>query len=351
MTDTAADATGPAILAAESRRAAEAAGLRYVTDTKPGLIRRRQGKGWSYRQADGSLVTDPAARARIGAIVIPPAWTDVWICRDPAGHSQATGRDGRGRKVYCYHPAWRELRDADKFDRLASFGAALPDLRAAVDADLRRRGLPEEKVLALVVRLLDDSLIRVGNDAYAEENGSYGLTTLLPEHVEVDADLVSFDFVGKSGLDHQVALADRRLARIIHACHELGGQELFAYETPDGPADVGSADVNAYLRRLTGDAVTAKDFRTWGGSAIATATLALSRLPEGDRDVDAVVLGAYDVAAELLGNTRAVCRACYVHPAVPAAYREGSLHEFWRRSRASTGLERKERALLKLLAG
>ncbi|CAN5585548.1 DNA topoisomerase IB [soil metagenome] len=332
-----------------SEEAAEAAGLRYVTDEMPGITRRRQGRGFSYVRSCGTVVRDAAERARIDAIVIPPAWTEVWICADRRGHIQATGRDDRGRKQYRYHPGWREERDADKFDRLADFGRMLPDLRTSVDADLRRRGLPRDKVLALIVSLLDRTLIRVGNDAYAVENDSYGLTTLRGEHVEVDAGRVRFDFTGKGGLDRQLALDDRRLAAIVHQCHALGGQELFAYEADGDVLDVGSDDVNRYLQRLTGSQITAKDFRTWGGSAIVTATLAMARPPERSRQVDAVVLSAIDVAAEVLGNTRAVCRSCYVHPAVPEAYRDGSLLALWQRSRGGGRLDRSESTLRNVL--
>jgi len=257
--------------------------------------------------------------------------------------------DARGRKQYRYHPRWREVRDADKFGQLAEFGGVLPDVRKAVDADLRRRGLPREKVLALVVKLLDETLIRIGNESYAAENESYGLTTLKPDHVEVKGDVLLFDFTGKSGLEHAVFLEDKQLARIVHQCHELGGQDLFAYQASGDVVDVTSTDVNAYLAELAGPGVTAKTFRTWGGTTIAAATLALDRPPETDRQAEQAVLAAFDVASEVLGNTRAVCRSCYVHPVVPESYRTGDLGKAWKRSRAGGGLDRGERTVLKLL--
>jgi DNA topoisomerase I len=327
------------------------AGLRYVTDLAPGITRKKRGKGFSYEKADGTVITDPQERARIAEIAIPPAWTDVWICPSKNGHILATGRDARGRKQYRYHPRWREVRDADKFGSLAQFGQLLPDLRQAVDSDLRRRGLPREKVLALVVRLLDETLIRIGNESYATENESFGLTTLKPDHVDVLGDVLAFDFVGKSGLDHEVYLEDRRLAKIVHQCHELGGQELFAYQSGGTVVDVTSGDVNAYLADLVGPGVTAKTFRTWGGTTVAAGTLALDRPPSSDTQAERSILAAFDVAATVLNNTRAVCRTCYVHPVVPDAYRSGELQKVWKRSRAGGELDRGERTVLKLLNG
>lgn len=335
----------------EPAEAAADAGLRYVSDEQPGIRRRKRGGGFSYTKPDGSVVTDPRERARLAAIAIPPAWTDVWICPRPDGHILATGRDDRDRKQYRYHPRWREVRDTDKFDNLAAFGRSLPDLRKAVAADLKRRGMPREKVLGLVVKLLDDTLIRVGNDSYAADNESYGLTTLKPDHVDVEGERIAFDFVGKGGLPREMTLDDSELARIVHQCHELGGQELFAYQVAGSLVDVTSTDVNAYLRELAGDTVTAKDFRTWGGTAVAAATLALGRPPETATEAEKSVLAAYDVASEVLGNTRAVCRSCYVHPAIPDAYRAGELHEAWRHSRDTPTLDRKERTVLRLLTG
>lgn len=242
------------------------------------------------------------------------------------------------------------MRDGDKFDNLAAFGLSLPDLRRAVDADLKRRGMPREKVLALVVKLLDETLIRVGNDAYATDNDSYGLTTLKHDHVDVHGEHIMFEFVGKGGLPRELRVEDRSLARIVHQCHELGGQDLFTYRVQGALVDVTSTDVNAYLRELAGNTVTAKDFRTWGGTAVAAATLALGQPPRTGAEAEKSVLAAYDVAAEVLGNTRAVCRSCYVHPAIPAAYRAGELHQAWRRSRDTPTLDRKERTVLRLLS-
>jgi DNA topoisomerase-1 len=327
------------------------AGLRYVSDSQPGITRRKRGSGFSYAKPDGSALTDRRERERIASIAIPPAWTDVWICPKPDGHILATGRDDRGRKQYRYHPRWREVRDGDKFDHMAAFGRSLPDLRRVVDADLKRRGMPREKVLGLVVKLLDDTLIRVGNESYAADNESFGLTTFKRRHVEVDGPLVVFDFVGKSGAEHELFLKDEKIARIVHQCHELAGQDLFTYRDGGELVDVTSSDVNAYLRELAGSDVTAKDFRTWGGTAVAAAALAVSKPPETAAHAERSVLAAYDVAAQVLGNTRAVCRACYVHPSVPEAYRSGDLHEAWRRSRDTPTMDRKERTVLRLLAG
>jgi len=328
---------------------ATGAGLRYVSDEQPGIRRRRRGVGFSYQEPNGQVITDRAERQRIASIAIPPAWTDVWICPDPSGHILATGRDVKGRKQYRYHPRWREVRDNDKFDNLAAFGRLLPGIRRRLDEDLARGGLSREKVLALVVKLMDATLIRVGNDSYAVENESYGLTTLKADHVDIDGSLITFDFVGKSGLDHTFHVEDRQLARLVHQCHELGGQDLFTYKAGGQLVDVTSGDVNAYLREMSGAAITAKDFRTWGGTAIAAAVLALDQPPESASHAEKSVLAAYDVAAEVLGNTRAVCRSCYVHPAIPEAYRTGDLYRAWRESRDTSLLDRKERTVLRLL--
>ncbi len=248
---------------ADAADAAEEAGLRYVNDAMPGISRRRQGKGFSYRHPDGSLVSE-RERERIEAVVVPPAWTDVWICPDPDGHIQATGRDDRGRKQYRYHPRWREARDATKYDSLATFGRTLPDVRARVEADLTRRGLPEEKVLAAVVRLLDETLIRIGNDEYAEANESYGLTTLQDDHAEITGAALTLEFGGKSGTEFDVVVRDRRLAHIVKQCQDLPGEDLFQYVDGDRVIDVTSSHVNAYLREVAGPDRSAKDFRTWG---------------------------------------------------------------------------------------
>jgi DNA topoisomerase I len=326
---------------------AEAAGLHHVTDESPGHRRLKRGRGFSYVDRHGKVVA-PAERERIEAMAIPPAWTDVWISPDPKAHLCATGRDARGRKVYRYHPRWREVRDEAKYERLGDFADALPDLRAAVDADLSLRGLPPEKVTALVVRLLDETLVRVGNERYAEDNESFGLTTLRPDHVEVDGGSIELDFVGKSGVAQRLSLHDARLARIAKRCHELPGQHLFSYlDDDDEVGHVSSAEVNEYLRARMGEGVSAKDFRTWGGTTVAAGTLA--HPCEDDQPCAKHLLRAFEDAAEVLGNTPTVCRTCYVHPVVPEGYRAGTLAEAWRGSRSTASMSRPERAVRNLL--
>ncbi len=290
------------------------------------MHRRRAGRGYRIVDERGRTVRDAATLARVRSLVIPPAWTDVWICRRDNGHLQATGRDARGRKQYRYHPKWRETRDELKYGRLIAFAHALPKIRKRVDRDLRRRGLPREKVLAAVVRLLETTLIRVGNDEYARANGSFGLTTLRDEHVEVKGERICFEFRGKSGKDREIDFADRRLARIVAECQDLPGQELFQFIDDDGEVrDVGSADVNDYLREIAGEAFTAKDFRTWAGTLLAAT--ALQEFEDFDSQAAAKrnVVHAIEKVAERLGNTKAVCRKCYVHPAVLDAYMERTL--------------------------
>lgn len=333
----------------DTAEAAEQAGLHYVTDASPGIRRVRRGKGFSYQSRNGHAV-DERTRERIRALAIPPAWTDVWICADPRGHLQATGRDARGRKQYRYHDRWRSVRDADKYDRLLDFGRHLEAVRRQVDEDSRRPVLDRDKVLGLVLRLLDETLIRVGNQEYADDNDSFGLTTLRHEHVEVGARRVSFEFVGKGGIEHEIRVDDPRLARAVRRCHELGGKSLFAYETEAGPVTVTSSDVNERLRELVpGADVSAKDFRTWGATVRTLEHLAGEEAADDERGREAQVLEAIDEAALLLGNTRTVCRSCYVHPAVPAAHLDGSLPEHWRSSRATSWYRRGERATLSLL--
>ena len=328
---------------------ADEAGLFYVTDSRPGIARRRCGKGFTYRHPDGKTVTADE-RARIEAIAIPPAWTDVWICPLADGHIQATGRDARGRKQYRYHTRWREIRDANKYDRLAEFGAALPDLRAKLDDDIAKRGLPEERVLAAVVKLLDETLIRVGNDEYAATNESFGLTTIEGDHVDVDGTTITFEFVGKGGVEHALSLRDRRLATIVSACQDLPGEDLFGYIDSDGRAvDVTSTMVNDYLRSICGSNVTAKDFRTWGGTVTAAELLAVLPVPDTEREAKSNELIALDAAAAKLHNTRTVCRNCYVHPSVPDTYREGALQEAWKRAREASRFSRAERTVLTVL--
>lgn len=329
---------------------ADEAGLSYVSDEAVGITRRRRGKGFSYTMPDGTPLSDPGERTRIAALAVPPAWTDVWICPAPDGHILATGRDDRGRKQYRYHPEWSRVRSEDKFGALPAFAASLPRLRERLDADLRRRNLPRQKVLALVVRLLDQTLIRVGNEAYAAENESYGLTTMLPDHVDVDGACIAFDFTAKGGLARNVYVSDTRLAKVVRQVSELGGQDLFTYQTEGAIADVTSTDVNVYLREVVGEGVTAKHFRTWGGTVSAAAALGITRPPESDAQADKAVLAAFDIAAEVLGNTRTVCRESYVHPAIPDAFRSGLLAELWPRSRATRYLDRRERLVQRLLA-
>jgi len=319
--------------------------LVYVSDQTPGIRRRRRGRGFEYR-LNGRTV--PAGeRKRIAALAVPPAWTDVWICPDPNGHLQATGRDDRGRKQYRYHQQWRAERDQDKYDRLSVFGRGLPDLRKSVEGTLSPEAeMTRDVVLALVIHLLDETLIRIGNAEYAETNGSFGITTLGDEHLVMGTRKVRFSFVGKSGTEHDVEVDDPRVARLVRRCHHLGGQQLFSYLTDDAEVSVvTSTDVNEELRMLTGEEVTAKDFRTWGGTAIVTEALATSELA----DVDADILAAIDTAAEKLHNTRAVCRTSYVHPAVVEAAREGRLHTHWVESRSQRHLRRGEVTLLKIL--
>lgn len=327
--------------------AARAAGLRYVSDEEPGISRRGAGRGFTYRDGHGTI-RDAATRDRIARLAIPPAWTDVWICPDDHGHIQATGRDDRGRKQYRYHDGWRAVRDADKFEQLATFGVQLAKVRRQVAADLGRRGMERERVLALVVRLLDETLIRVGNPQYARDE-SFGLTTLESRHVEVDGGEVVFEFAGKSGVDHEVAVSDRRLAELVRACDDLGGERLFTYREAGEVVEVRSDDVNDYLREIAGPAITARDFRTWGGTVAVVGALGPHPCPDAERGATSAFLAAVDEAAERLGNTRAVCRSSYVHPAVEVAHRDGSLHTAWRRSRRTRRLTRGERATLRVL--
>jgi DNA topoisomerase I len=307
---------------------ARAAGLRYVSDEMPGIRRRRSGKGWTYLDPSGKPITDPEERVRIGALAIPPAWKDVWICPRANGHIQATGRDARGRKQYRYHPDWRAVRDETKFGRMIAFAEALPAIRARVDADMSLRGMPREKVLAAVVRLLETTLIRVGNDEYARANDSYGLTTLKSDHVDVDGSTIRFRFRGKSGVQHDVGVRDRRLARIVERCQDLPGEELFEYQDEAGePRRVSSEDVNDYLREVSGQGFTAKDFRTWGGTVLAL--FALRRMGGSESATEAkknVVLAVKQVA-KALRNRPATCRKFYIHPAVIEAYAGGGLEE------------------------
>jgi DNA topoisomerase-1 len=316
----------PDTAGSDGRASAEAAGLRYSTDARPGISRRRAGRGFAYRRPDGTPVRDATTLGRIRALAIPPAWTDVWICLDPVGHLQATGRDARGRKQYRYHARWRSGRDDAKFERLIDLARVLPRVRERCEADLAKPGLSREKVLAAVVRLLETTLIRVGNDEYARLNRSFGLTTLRSRHANVTGTWIRFRFRGKSGRQHEVGLRDRRLASIVRRCQELPGQELFQYEGADGaPHDVASEDVNDYLREISGTNVTAKDFRTWAGTVLAYRALRALDRGDDDRTARRNVVEAVRLTSDRLGNTPAVARRSYVHPAVLEAYLEGSL--------------------------
>jgi DNA topoisomerase-1 len=310
--------------------AARAAGLRYVGDAAPGITRARsvskRGGGFRYVGADGRAVRKADELQRIANIAIPPAWTDVWICPSTNGHIQATGRDARGRKQYRYHKRWRAERDATKYERIIAFGAALPRIRARVDADLRGPDLSRERVLATVVRLLDTTYIRVGNEEYARENRSFGLTTMQDRHVEVEGSRLSFQFRGKSGKQHSVTVSDRRVARIITRLQDLPGQQLFQWQDDDGEVrGVESDDVNEYVREAAGDDFTAKDFRTWAGTVLAA--WALQELGQYASQIEAKrnVVAAVESVARHLGNTPAICRRCYVHPEIVSAHLDGAL--------------------------
>ncbi|MBO1074155.1 DNA topoisomerase IB [Roseomonas marmotae] len=311
---------------AEEAEAAAAAGLRYVSDDGPGIRRRRSGGGFAYRDDKGAAIREKATLQRIRKLAIPPAWTDVWICLRANGHIQATGRDAKGRKQYRYHPEWRAARDATKYEHVMEFAHALPGIRRRVDEDMALRGLGREKVLATVVHLLDTTLIRVGNEDYAQANKSYGLTTLRTRHVAVEGAELRFEFKGKSGKMWKLRLRDRRVAKVVRACQDLPGQELFQYLGEDGERQsVTSADVNAYLREISGHDITAKDFRTWAGTVLAA--MALSEFETFDSATAAKrnMKAAIEHTASRLGNTPAICRKCYVHPEVLDSYMQGGL--------------------------
>ena len=302
------------------------AGLRYTSDDRVGLRRRRAGRGFAYLDTDGRTITDKGELRRIRRLAIPPAWTDVWISPDPRGHLQATGRDARRRKQYRYHERWREVRDESKFERVLDLAKALPRIRSRVDRDLARSRLTRRSVLATIVRLLETSLIRVGNDEYARHNSSYGLTTLRDKHVRVVGSRLTFRFRGKSGKDQEVDMRDRRVAHVIRRLQELPGQELFRYVDERGDKHgVDSSDVNAYLREISGDDFTAKDFRTWAGTMHAARELRALGAADGARAAKRNVTRAVKEVAARLGNTPAVCRRCYIHPAIVRAYVDGRL--------------------------
>jgi len=331
--------------------AAGAAQLRYVSDGTPGLRRVRHGAGFRYLATNGSSIHDLVTLRRIRSLAVPPAWTQVWICPIPHGHIQAAGRDARGRKQYRYHPRWREVRDQTKYARLIDFGKALPRIRERVEQDLARPGLPREKVLAAVVRLLETTLIRVGNEEYARQNHSYGLTTLRSQHVTVEGTRLRFEFRGKGGKHHVVGITDRRLARVVRRCQELPGHELFQYLDDEGKRQsIDSADVNAYLKEIGGDDFTAKDFRTWGGTVLAAFALAAQAASREDSNLKRQVSEAIREVARRLGNTAAICRKCYIHPEVIAAHTEQPLATALSRGAAPADrLSPEEFAVLRLL--
>ena len=305
---------------------AKEAGLRYVLDTDPGIRRLRAGKGFYYIGPDNKRITDEQTLRRIRSLAIPPAWTDVWICPIAQGHLQATGRDARKRKQYRYHPRWKDTRDSTKFDRMIAFGEAMPAIRARVEKDLSLPGLPREKVLAAIVRLLQLTLIRVGNEEYARSNNSYGLTTLRDRHVQIEGSELRFRFKGKGGKVHDVGIRDKRLARIVQKCQDIPGQELFQYIDENGAnIAVGSADVNAYLREIAGEDFTAKDFRTWAATVLMAMAFVAFGTDENVRRTKKQMLQAVEMVSQALGNTPTICRKSYIHPAIIQGYTNGAL--------------------------
>jgi DNA topoisomerase-1 len=354
-----AKAKTPADLPVDPISSARAAGLRYVSDAKPGIRRLRHGKHFRYVDAEGHAVRDAATLGRIKSLVIPPAWNDVWISPLANGHLQATGRDARGRKQSRYHPRWREVRDETKYERMKLFANVLPAIRERVEHDLARPGMPREKVLATIVRLMETTFIRVGNAEYARENQSYGLTTMRNKHVQVHGAEVRFMFRGKSGVQHAIALEDRRIARIIKRCLDLPGYELFQYLDHDGnPHHIESADVNEYLREITNEHFTAKDFRTWAGTVLTCMLLQQCEPCATSTQAKKNIVQTIAAVARRLGNTPSVCRKCYVHPAVLEHYLNGSLGAAARQlaeqvektnDRSPHALRQEEIALLDLL--
>lgn len=336
---------------------AQEAGLRYVSGCGPCIQRVRSGKSFRYTGPDGKALRDARHLERIRSLAIPPAWEKVWICPSPNGHLQAIGWDARGRKQYRYHPKYREVRDQAKFSRMLAFGAVLALIRKRVAEDLARRGLPKEKVLATVVRLLETTFIRVGNDEYARENESFGLTTMRNRHVRIEGARLNFHFRGKSGQDHTVELTDRRLARVVRECQELPGYELFEYVDESGQVNrVDSCDVNEYIREITGQDFTAKDFRTWAGTVIAVAELNACEKCESETAIKKTVAAAVKNVARRLGNRPATCRKYYIHPAILDAYADGSLFarmeqgEQQNAAYAGLGLRPEEYCVLVLIA-
>jgi DNA topoisomerase-1 len=322
-------------MGSEELEAARAAQLRYVNDSRPGIRRRAAGSGFVYLEPENSPVEDETVLARIRSLAIPPAWTEVWICRLAHGHLQASGRDARGRKQYRYHARWRKIRDEGKFDRMLQFGGALPRIRERVEEDLRAARLTREKVLAIVVRLLETTFIRVGNEEYARTNKSFGLTTLKGRHVKIEGARILFRFRGKSGKEHQITLANRRLARLVKSCQDLPGQDLFQFIDEEGqPQPIDSGDVNEYIRQIAADDFTAKDFRTWAGTLLAARWLDEYPSVESAASAKAACVSVVADVAARLGNTATICRKCYIHPEVLAAFMDDRKLARWRKASA-----------------
>jgi DNA topoisomerase-1 len=342
--------SSPNTLPTELTSALRESGLRYVDDGMPGITRHKAGKQFTYRRPDGKPLRDADELARIRALAIPPAYTDVWICPRANGHLQATGRDARGRKQYRYHADWRALRDSNKYEHMLAFGKALPRIRRRLQRDLRKPPLSRDNVMATVVSLLERTLIRVGNEEYARDNESFGITTMRDRHVRISGSQVRFTFRGKSGKHHDLALNDARLAKIVKRCRDLPGQELFQYVDDGGERhSVSSSDVNAYLREITDEDFTAKDFRTWAGTVLTAVTLC-SVEPAGGAPTKTALIDAIKTVSNQLGNTPAVCRRCYVHPEVIAAHLDGSLIEAFAKTPAAVrGLHRAESTVMALL--
>ena len=340
----------------DPRESAKGAGLRYVSDTQPGITRKRAGRGFSYADPDGKVVRDPETLKRIKSLVIPPAWTHVWICAKASGHIQATGRDEKGRKQYRYHPRWREVRDETKYERMIAFGQALPKIRKRVKHDLSLDSLPREKVLATIVSLLESTHIRVGNEEYARENHSFGLTTMRNRHLAVRGAELSFRFRGKSGKLHNISIEDRRLASIVRRIQSLPGQELFQYLDENGDhRAIDSAEVNDYLQEITGEDFTAKDFRTWAGTKLAAKMLQKFEAFDSEAQAKKNIVEAIENVSAHLGNTPSICRKCYVHPAIIDAYMDGTMASVYKQKvehewgKELAGLEREEVAVMVLL--
>ncbi|HEX8522011.1 MAG TPA: DNA topoisomerase IB [Tepidisphaeraceae bacterium] len=335
--------------------AAKEAGLVYVSDESAGITRVKSGKGFVYKDPKGKTVKDFETLVRIKHLAIPPAWTEVWICPLERGHIQAVGRDARGRKQYRYHEKWRETRDEAKYEKMIEFAKALPSIRQRTRAHLKLPGLPKEKVLAAIVQIMEKTLIRVGNEEYAKANNSYGLTTLQDKHAKIKGGKIHFEFRGKSGVEHEIDLQDPRLAEVAKKCQDLPGQELFQYLDENGKVcDIGSADVNDYLRSIAGHAFTAKDFRTWAGTVLAAQALSEIGAFTTQKQAKTNVVQAVESVAKQLGNTKAVCRKCYIHPAILQSYLDGQLaaqlaHKARAMAKAAEKLRPEEASVLKML--